>query len=354
MCIHKLHIQNFRILDNISFDPSPGMNIFHGDNGSGKTSILESIYYLSAGQSFRPSNHSQIIKLSKESTLLRSNFNDSHGIDHILGVRRSIDGSFEAKLDSKKIYSLSTVSKSFPVKIIHPEMHTLISGGPSNRRKFLDWGLFYIDDEYQFLWKNYSYALKQRNLLLKSSFTVNELDAWTMELAFLGEKLSYKRSEYLLKLFPYFERWIDYFSISTSLSIDLYSGWNNTTPLYESLLSSLTTCKKYKTTSLGPHRADLIFKISDIPAKNFISRGQQKLFVFSLIFAQISLLQEIKNESTVLLLDDPRAELDAYHFDLLISSINNLEIQSFLSTTDSALCSKIPHNSFFHVVSGSI
>ena len=233
-------------------------------------------------------------------------------------------------------------------------MHGLVIGAPSIRRKFIDWGAFHVELQFHANWKRYQYALKQRNNLLKSSYSETELNAWTLELSETGQVLDHFRREYLNKLKSVYEKWVNIFSVGKDIDYKYKPGWDSKESLKVALDHARPNCIKYKTTSIGPHRADLSLQYLGHPAKQVVSRGEQKLIVYALVFSQLELLRDMTGNTAILLCDDPEAELDASHREILIDSIRHLGVQCFITGIQKNLWNLTENDRMFHVEQGHI
>ncbi len=354
MRIHNLYIENIRNIRCLSFKAANSINFFHGFNGAGKSSILEALYFLSCGRSFRTHKSKEIISWNKDDFIIRASFSNTYSQLHNVGLQKSRKHSFILKLDEEKLRSASELAKLLPIRVIHPELHELISGGPSIRRKFIDWGVFHVEPIFHLHWKNYQYVLRQRNELLKTKFNQVEFRGWNVELAKTGEIINGMRMDYIKGLKPFFEYWLNRFKIGNDISISFKQGWENSDDLLKALEKSEATCLKRKATTVGPHRADLFLNFNGVNAKQIVSRGQQKLLVFALVFSQIALYKQLTGDCAVLLCDDPDSELDLDHRLIFISAIRELDLQCFMTGNSKKAWQLNDQDSLFHVNHGII
>lgn len=355
MRIKHLAVKNFRNISEISFDVTDTINFFSGPNGSGKSSILEAIHLLSCGKSYRTHITSELIKKNSTELIVHSNFSGTIAGQHSAGLLKRSNGELQLRLDQLDVKSTAEVARLFPVRTIHPEMHELIQGGPSTRRKFVDWGVFHVEQQFHLYWKRFNFSLKQRNKLLKNSSVSNtEIEAWGKELADSGSKIDQLRSDYLSKLKVPFHKWIEHFKIAGVVSLKYKKGWNEGIDLNEALSMAINNCRRYKTTTVGPHRGDLVIYFDGYPAKQVVSRGQQKLLVYALVFAQIDLHRELTSEFPVLLCDDPESELDDKHQQLFLKAIRHFGIQTFITGNSKNTWQAQPEDIKFEVERGCV
>ncbi len=356
MLIKSIDIQNLRNIKKLTFEAAKSINFISGPNGAGKSSILEAIYLLSSGRSFRTHLSNELISDNADQLIVRAGFYGSTSTLHNAGLLKNKNEGMRIRLDQSDLKSTAELARILPVTVIHPDMHEIVKGGPSIRRKFIDWGVFHVEPSFHSLWKRYQGALTQRNNLLKGAFTKSELGAWTNELSTAGVTLNQSREIYLEQLGPIFKKWCDTFELGNTLSLIYKQGWDKNLTLQTSLENATNNCIRYKTTTVGPHRADIIIKYGNHHARKVVSRGQQKLLIYALVFSQIELLRQSTKNTAVLLCDDPEAELDSQHRNIIIDSVKDLDVQCFLtgnskSTWDATIskCDKV-----FHVERGEL
>jgi len=194
LSLQSFRASGFRCLDEVSFVPDPRINLIAGPNASGKTSLLEAIYYLSRGRSFRASGNRELIQTGSKQFMLFGDvcFDDqAHkaGIEVESGARRvRVDGQNATGADLANI---------LPVQAIDPEIHNLVQGGPEYRRRFIDWGVFHVKHSFLDQWRRYQQALRQRNAALRLGESDSAVAAWEAELAAAGEAVTALREEFV-------------------------------------------------------------------------------------------------------------------------------------------------------------
>ena len=166
MHLSKLRVQGLRLFQDLELKLSPGINVFIGDNGAGKTSILEAADVLSRGKSFRAAHLSEVIQHDQDSLVISAEILDSNQQAVQLGIARNATET-RLRLNQQNVSKWSELAQYLPLLAIHPESYQLITGGPSERRKFLDWGLFHVEHQFKQVWNDYVRALKQRNFCLR-------------------------------------------------------------------------------------------------------------------------------------------------------------------------------------------
>lgn len=361
MTIASLRITNFRNLAAVELTPClGGLNIICGNNGSGKTSLLEAIYYLGLGRSFRSSTSARLIRQqTKQFSMFSQVVSDSQR--HIpIGVERDINGLTRLRVAEKDASSITELAFYLPIRLINSQSHNLFESGPVFRRKFLDWGLFYQAESFMPCWRQFERVIKQRNVVLRERRPKNELNAWTDELVRYGLELDALRRAYVLNLVPQVSEMAQELLGISNLDISYQSGWDESEDYASALVNSYLEEMRFGHTQCGPHRADLDITIEGIPVKHFLSRGQQKLLICAMIIAQGKLLATHANKGLIYLVDDLPAELDLLSRQKLISLLSKQQTQIFITAIESnTICDFIGENpavpvKVFHVEHGSV
>ncbi len=195
MSLRRLQVTDFRCLQSAALDLDSRFTLISGANASGKTSLLEAIYVLGRGRSFRTRRLEHLIRRGSERFVVFGEV-DAFGRRLSLGVEGSA-GGVRAQLGGAKASSLAELAPLLPVQIIDPEIHRLIEEGPSRRRRFLDWGVFHVEPRFVDDWQRFQQALKQRNAALKSRQARQVITAWDGDVVRYGESLSMARSRYV-------------------------------------------------------------------------------------------------------------------------------------------------------------
>lgn len=332
MAIEEITITNFRNLLHTRLLPSPSINLIIGNNGSGKTSLLETIYYLGTARSFRtPHNKFLINHEANEFTLFSKLRNDGA----LIGVGISRDrNNVKIKIANQSVNSASRLAELLPVQLINPDVHKLMEDGPRYRRRFIEWGVFHVKPSYLALWQQCTHILKQRNAALRLTTGTKQLDYWDKALCEVAAQITKLRLEYITELQPVLDRMLTGIQGLSRITVQLKQGWPENKYLLEALQESRALDQKKGFTQYGPHRADLKIMSGTLKAKDVVSRGQQKIITALLKVAQVQCLVEAKNGSRpVLLVDDLPAELDSDFRRFLMKEINDLPVQSFITGT---------------------
>lgn len=338
MALEELHIHNFRNIPSQKLTFSPSLNLIHGANGSGKTSLLEAIYYLSTGRSFRTSKHGRVIREGSDALTLFGRVSEVSG-QYRLGIERA-GGGKEATLHKNglKCRSVAEFARLMPVSVIEPGTFDLVSGGPGYRRRFLDWLVFHVEHEYGRLWKRCQRAIQQRNQCLRHGIISDqELGPWSDQVARLGEAVTRSRE----KGFELFREELQRILADSgaewarNLRIEFARGWDTNKSLQATLSDNPQSEQRAGFTLYGPNRADIRIRSGNTPAGEVLSRGQQRSLVILMKLAQMRVLRDNCGIRGVCLLDDVNAELDWKNQQLLAGQLLELGCQVFVTSITS-------------------
>ena len=358
MQIQSLSIKHIRNLQPSRLHFSNQLNIFFGDNAAGKSSLLEALYILGNGRSFRTAKHSKVINDDQESYIIFSEIQSSG--HRKLGLQRQKNGDIKVKLDGEPLYKLSNLATVFPVQVLAPEQYELLSKGPSARRKLLDWGVFHVEHSFLSLWQRCNKLLLQRNQLLKTSRSYSEIEIWDKQLIPLSELITNKREEYCNALNPLYQNIAKEFLPELPTHILFHPGWTANKSLTELLPQQYDKDKKLGFTQSSIQKADLKIYSGKRLAAEYLSRGQQKLVITALKLAQLTLMQQQGKDYPIFLLDDIGAELDSRHQEKLFNFLAEQPEQQQIFITCvhldplKALIKRYNKASMFHVEHGHI
>lgn len=354
MSLLKLDIYKLRNIQQSSIKPSPGINLITGENGSGKSSLLEAIFILGRARSFRASNIKQVIQF--EQTELIVSGQSKQQSDHVFHLGILLNGkNCEIRLNQEKSCK-AELAYSLPVLLIHPKSYILLDGGPQVRREFLDWGVFNYEHDFLINWRKFKKVLLQRNSLLKSKQT-NQINVWNTELVQYGTIVTDYRKQYLEKLKPVFLEICHHFLDFKKIDLKFITGWDEAVSFKDALDNDLQKDLRYGFTHSGPHRSDFSVMLEDRLAKQVVSRGQLKLLMLSLKLAQVKLINSDINNEVCLLIDDLTAELDLRNKAKLLHYLAELQCQVFMTTTELANfgdLTELENYKVFHVEQGEI
>lgn len=340
MLIRRLQLQSFRGFADAELHPQPGFNLVTGDNGSGKTSLLEALHLLAHGRSFRGRVRDGLIRRNDPSLSVYAEWQAGTETPHRAGLRHS-GGNWEARLDGTSIAHLGELCEALAVVSFEPGSHALIDGPSEGRRRYLDWGLFHVEradrgGDFLLQWRRHARALKQRNALLRLRRADAQLDAWEHELAQAGEVLTAQREAHVARLQPHLDAMIEALLPGAGAGgLGLSPGWKRQElSLLDALLLSRDRDLAQGFTSVGPHRADLRLELRDLPGRDGLSRGQAKLAALALLLAQAAYLAGQDGHWPVLQLDDLASELDRHHQQRVLQALHASGAQVFVTGTE--------------------
>ncbi|MFV0497292.1 MAG: DNA replication/repair protein RecF [Candidatus Fimivivens sp.] len=340
MKVTRLFINQFRNLTDICLEPTSGVNVISGENGQGKTNLLEAIWLFTGARSFRGAASADFIPFgSSRSTLELAycDLNRKNLTNITLGDKKEI------LQNGVVLDSLSGLFGSFCSVVFSPVDLNLIKGGPSERRKSIDSVIGQIKPRYIAVCQEYQKQLFQRNTLLKdipfAASLLDTLDVWDQSLAKTGALITKTRKSFFERLKPFsydFYNGIslgkESLSLSYSSTIDIDDTISEETMLLL-LKKNRTEDIRLGSTSVGPHRDDLLIGINAISAKNFGSQGQQRSAVLAIKLGECALIEQVTGEKPVVLLDDVMSELDDLRRDFLLHRL--LDQQIFITCCDS-------------------
>jgi len=341
MLIRRLQLQSFRRFADVELRPQPGFNLITGDNGSGKTSLLEALHLLAHGRSFRGRVRDGLIRHDDPALSVYAEWSaGTMETQHRAGLRHS-GGNWEARLDGASVAHLGELCEALAVVSFEPGSHALIDGSSEGRRRYLDWGLFHVEradrgGDFLMQWRRHARALKQRNALLRQRRADSQLDAWEHELAQAGEALTTQREAHVARLQPHLDAMIEALLPAAGAGqLGLNHGWKRQeVSLVDALLLARDRDLAQGHTSVGPHRADLRLQLRDLPGRDGLSRGQAKLAALALLLAQASYLAVQDGHWPVLQLDDLASELDRHHQCRVLQALHASGAQVFVTGTE--------------------
>jgi len=329
--IRSLQVENFRHLASQNFDFDSRFNLIVGKNASGKTSLLESLYFLSQVGSFRTSRINQAICEGEEYfRVIAKLYSPKMEMESLLGLERT-RGEVKVRQDGETIQRRSHLAKLLPMLFLGPDTGTNLMQEPKARRQFMDWGLFQNYESYLRVWQRYDRALSQRNAALKGHYPDSVLASLEEEMADAGESLNLSRKTFIAELTPLvldlLARLID---DEIKWSLEYQSGFTEG-KLREELAETRTRDRQMTFTRTGPHRGDFVLKCNGRLVAQHLSRGQIKLATIALMLSQIRLHQALNQSSTILLMDDLTAELDENKRIILLEELIAQKSQLFVT-----------------------
>ncbi len=329
MRVNSIEIKKFRNITYTKFDINQNLNVFFGANASGKTSILEAIYLLSNGSSFRTKKLKEVIQFGSTRLFVKGIVGNQDEVPINIGI--SIGNNYrKINISGEEIVSRAELAQHLPVQVVNPGSFLVLEGSPVFRRQFLDWGIFYLQSSFIGDWKKFKRALSQRNILLKKD-KLKSIEIWDFELAKYGTIVNEYREQYLTELKPYFVEISKEFLPSLNFDFRYTPGWDTKYEYSEVLVKEKRRDRYSGFTQSGPHKADFEVLVENQSAKKYISRGQLKILLMALKIAQLELLKSKLKKHGCFLIDDICAELDHVNLEKLKGFINEIDLQCFVT-----------------------
>ena len=355
MILSELTVHNFRCVEDAELSLHPGRNLIWGGNGSGKTSLLEAIFLLGRGRSFRTRNSERLIRHGQDRLVVFGRIDaadrDAGGLAHAVGVEVDRREGARARVDAAAVGSLADLSRVFPVQVIDPEIHKLIEEGGRRRRRWLDWAVFHVEPRFADWWVRYGRAVRQRNAALRHQGAATQ--PWDVEVSALGENISEARRALVERMQPHWDRVVAGLDCPKG-DLQYFRGWGAQHSLAEALVASRSRDEARGLTHAGPHRADVLIRTGGRLAREVLSRGQQKLMAVALTLAQLRLLKAVTGTTPALLLDDPAAELDHQHLAYFVREIAGLDCQLVITALQPETAAFGVPDRVFHVEQGRV
>jgi len=342
--------------------PIDGINILYGANGSGKTSILEAIYLLGRGRTFRSRHTKTLINHeARECTVFGAANSADQAVPYTVGVSREATGSFQFKVDGRRVSTSSSLADAIPLLLMNSESFLLVEGGPGGRRRFLDWGVFHVEQQFQTVWAQFQRSLQQRNKLLRrDKISQQELSSWDESFVRLSNQLTDMRRSYFDRIKPVFYELIENLSSVKGVSLSFFQGWDESRSLDTALSESFERDLRRNTSSVGPHRADIKVQVNGRAASDVLSRGQIKSLVAALIVGQGQMFRQARDKQCIYLFDDLVSELDNDYLLRLLKVLVSAQAQVFITGTDYVSLVKllekenVKDSAVFHVEHGTV
>ena len=352
MFINKLKIHNLRNIKISEYVFDKRINIFYGSNGAGKTSILEAIYFLSSGKSFRKGNYKNLINY--ESSSLTVYIECTNNIDsqlHVFAVNKDKNGQWKAQGNRSKIKKQSIITNLLPVIAIDPEVYRLVDYGPLYRRNFLDWLVFHVKHDYLLLWKKVHKCVKHLNTLYKIKAPITDIDIWEKAFVQFSDELNYIRKTIFDEIKPKIIELSLYMQDEIcDLDIEYKKGWSEDLCLEQQLKLDKLKNLKYGQLQHGPQKMDIKINVGKYQASQTLSRGQKKILSITFYMAFIDLLLEKTSKNPILCLDDFDAEIDKNKLFKAAAFFKEKETQIFITSVQKKKISRVfPDSEMFHV-----
>lgn len=355
MRFERLRIDGLRSLSNLSIDLDPGINLFVGPNGAGKTSVLEAAFLLSHGRSFRAGAREALLQRDAASLSVFAELRRSDDRMIRLGLGRA-GSRWEAKIDGSS-EPMGQLVRECAVVCFEPGSHALIAGPAEERRRYMDWGVFHVEQDFLVEWRRYQRALKQRNSLLRSANGLAEalFLPWEREMGSSAAEMTRQRGAYLQRLRPLLQqRAAQLLPEMGAPELCYRQGWSDDRELTQLLGDTRDKDRRRGHTTIGPHRADWSIGFEHAPLREHLSRGQEKLTALACLMAQAELYASERGEWPILCLDDLASELDHPHQAALADHLRGVNAQVLVTGTEEPKALESSGSGRFHVEQGTV
>lgn len=332
MSLSWLSVRHVRNVADAEITPKATWNVIFGPNGSGKTTLLEAIHVLGLARSFRTHDIAAVVQNGERALQVVGRFCDPDGRMHTLGIERG-RGLTRARRDGQDVGNVVELAAELPLQVITPDIHNLLTGGPRNRRRYLDWGVFHVEQRFVEIWRAFHRALQQRNAALRAQQPERLVRLWDDGLVENAALIDRHRQDYLAALRPVLTEFLGRL-LEGDLAIELHPGWPSGRSYAEVLARGIEEDRKVGRTRYGPQRANLVIRVAGKSAEDSLSRGEQKLLVSAMQLAQVALLREETRARTAILVDDLPAELDSSRRSSLLQLLNEVGTQVFVTTIE--------------------
>lgn len=362
MYINEIKIENFRNIDFMGIFPDKEINVIYGQNGQGKTNLLEAIWLFTGCKSFRTSKDSELVQFERENSKISMNFQTE--------LRENNAAIF---IDKKRTANLNGVNLSSPRELIgkyysvvfSPVHLSLIKDGPVNRRKFIDTAISQTDNMYAKKLTYFNHLVQQKNALLKNAAEnpslLDTLDVWDEKIALAGAEVIVDRINYIKMLqMKATEIYSGISGEKEDLKIKYLSNVRYESEekqdieriYFESMQKHRPNDLYLKNTTSGPHRDDIEILINGISARKFGSQGQQRSASLSLKLGEAEIIKDLKGEHPVILLDDVMSELDSTRQNYILNKMTGKQV--FITCCEKETVSRLCAGKVFKIENGKV
>ena len=354
MQIKNIELTNFRNYKNLKLEFDKNLNIFLGHNAQGKTNLLESIFVLGMGKSFRTNSDKEMIFFNEDFAKVKANVIEDNNEDEIEIIYQN-EGKI-IKLDGIKLQRTIDLLETVYIVAFSPEDLKIVKEGPDNRRRFLDRELCQIKPIYYSDLGNYKKVLKERNTLLRNENSDKNLySVFNESLAEYGTRIVKERKAFIERLQILSEKIEDDITSGSEKLVLSYETKINSKEEFINILEENFEKDLYKGyTSFGPHKDDIKISVNDIDIRTYGSQGQQRTAALSMKLAEIGLIKQETGRDAVLLLDDVLSELDQDRQRYLINAMKGTQVFITATEIDENLMALLPEGSSFKVDNGTV
>lgn len=331
MKVESLRLENVRVFEDAELGFDDGWNVVTGANGAGKSTLIEAIFLLSHGRSFRARSREALLRSGRARYAVFGKVQSGDRTVRV-GLSRGAKG-VEARVDGEDV-ALGELVRRTAVTCFEPGSHELIGGAAMERRRYLDWGVFHVEQDFLGVWRRYERALRQRNALLRSSGAVIDLDPWDHELAAAAEPLVAMRARYLSSVRVHAERVLaDFLPELGRVEFELAAPPAERAAMVDALRERRQRDRDRGHTGVGPHRMDWSFAFEGGFRREHLSRGQEKLCALAMMLAQARHFAATRGEWPIICLDDLASEIDAERLRRVIEVLDREPAQILLTGT---------------------
>ena len=357
MKIESLKLKNFRNYELLSLGFDKSTNIFYGDNAQGKTNILEAVYLSGTTKSHRGTKDKDMIQFGANESHIET-IVEKNGIKYQIDMHLKKNSPKGIAINKIPIRKASELFGIINIVFFSPEDLNIIKNGPGERRRFIDLELSQLDKVYLNNLSNYNRIVNQRNHLLKeidyNKGALETLDIWDIQLIQYGNKIIERRQKFIEKINKIISNIHKKLTGNREDIKIVYEPSNGALSFEQALLKNKEKDLRIKSTSVGPHRDDIAFLVSDIDIRKYGSQGQQRTAALSLKLSEIELVKQSIHDTPVLLLDDVLSELDKHRQNYLLDSIHDIQTLITCTGVDEFVNHRFSINKVFHVQNGQV
>ena len=339
----------------LGFDKST--NIFYGDNAQGKTNILEAVYLSGTTKSHRGTKDKDMIQFGANESHIET-IVEKNGIKYQIDMHLKKNSPKGIAINKIPIRKASELFGIINIVFFSPEDLNIIKNGPGERRRFIDLELSQLDKVYLNNLSNYNRIVNQRNHLLKeidyNKGALETLDIWDIQLIQYGNKIIERRQKFIEEINKIISNIHKKLTGNREDIKIVYEPSNGALSFEQALLKNKEKDLRIKSTSVGPHRDDIAFLVSDIDIRKYGSHGQQRTAALSLKLSEIELVKQSIHDTPVLLLDDVLSELDKHRQNYLLDSIHDIQTLITCTGVDEFVNHRFSINKVFHVQNGQV
>lgn len=355
MRVQHISLGGLRVFAGADFFPGAGVSWLTGENGAGKTSVLEGLYALGHARSFRCPLFDSALRTGDAEAFVFTEWTDTSARVSRIACAKERGGGWRYRVDGAPVARALDVAVRAPMLCFEPGAHAVVAGSSERRRRLVDWGLFHVERAPSGLWSYWQRALKQRNALLKLR-DLRSLDAYDGVVAALGEQLAAARGAFCSEWLAEAARTLAGLSPDLSdLAFGFRRGWGKThASLFEALQAQRPTDLQLGFTGSGPHRCDVSLRWQGADARDRVSRGQSKVIALALVLGLGRLFARRYGAWPLLLLDDLCSELDQRHASVVLELLRSERVQALITGVVRPSWAADADDTVFHVERGSI